>query len=265
MSILVGAGLLAIAASAEKSSRIDRQTRKKLSKAYDKEFNAKNMIEEKQKQVDNALLRVANRKRGILSTSIKEFLEIYDKIIKINFIESDEIKKLNQSSLALQNISELKCSVSNAALPLSDKEIILKFALTGVGGLMIADSKRNLSIANSQMKISRVIEEQAQSISVILDYITDISGKIASLLSKLNILFNKSIKESKILINEKGINRKNYNKEDRDILMTCINIADAIKKIIDAPIIDENGEIKEETLKIISIGNEYLEKINNLK
>ena len=46
--------------------------------------------------------------------------------------------------------------------------------------------------------------------------------------------------------------------------MTCINIADTIKKIIDTPLINREGQLAKETLIAIDIGNKFLSKIENL-
>ena len=46
--------------------------------------------------------------------------------------------------------------------------------------------------------------------------------------------------------------------------MGCMNLASTIKKIIDAKIVDENGEIIEKSIEVINLGEEYLKRVNSL-
>ena len=46
-------------------------------------------------KTEKSLIRLANRKKGILSTSIKNFIDLYSQIMKINFKEGEGIKELS--------------------------------------------------------------------------------------------------------------------------------------------------------------------------
>ena len=47
--------------------------------------------------------------------------------------------------------------------------------------------------------------------------------------------------------------------------MTCVNMAKAIKTVIDAPLFDENGEVSEAVKKAMSVGQDCLEKMAEAK
>ncbi|WP_448875402.1 hypothetical protein [Clostridium baratii] len=66
------------------------------------------------------------------------------------------------------------------------------------------------------------------------------------------------------IINCKGENRNLYNNEEKKKFMTCINLASAIKSIIDSPLLDNDGEITQKSLEAINLGDEYLKHLNNL-
>jgi hypothetical protein len=46
--------------------------------------------------------------------------------------------------------------------------------------------------------------------------------------------------------------------------MTCINIAGAIKTVIDTPLLDKDGNIAKESQEALEIGNQYLKAISNV-
>jgi len=283
MSIIGGliiGGIAYTFSKTDQSMKIDEKAQRKYAKAYERQSEAVELVEEKQQLADNTLMKVANRKRAILSTTMKDFLELYERIIKINFIAGDGIAELSNNILAPVNITQIQYMTVTAISPMSEKELINTFLVEGLKGWMIAgpigatanalggtfvkDSERNLSKANSQVKISNVIYSQAETMALALDAITERSKKLADLLAKMNLLFVRSIKTSTEVIDKNGFERLNYEVNDRKVLMTCINLADAIKKILDTPLLDKNGEITQESLTALQIGSEYLYKLQQL-
>jgi hypothetical protein len=244
-----------------KTIKIDEQTQKKYTKAYERRIAAERLKHEKHIQVDNSLRRVANRKKAILSTSMPDFLDIYEKIMKINFVPGDGILELDKNIMAPAEISQIRGMTVTAISPMTDKELVISYLLKGLGGAMVDDSKRNLAMASSQMKVSNVIYSQAETYAVASDAIIERSNRIATLLARMDLLFFKSIQTSNEVIIKNGFSRKKYTSDDRKVLMTCINLADAIKKILDAPLIDENGKITQESFEALQVGNEYLQEL----
>lgn len=267
MSLILGSLLGGVAYTAIKtneSMRIDEQAQKKYAKAFEKRVEAEQLIYEKQCKADSSLTKVANRKRAILSTSMADFIEVYDRIIKINFKPGNGILELSKNIFVPVKISQIRNMTTTALSPMTDKEIAISYLLKGIGGAMVDDSKRTLAMANSQMKTSNVVYSQAETLAVALDAIVERSNKIATLLAKMDLLFSRSIKTSIDIIRKNGTYRNNYNLDERKTLMTCINFADAIKKVIDTPLLDENGEIAQESLIALQTGNDYLEKLRKV-
>ena len=267
MSLFVGSmlgGLVYTLAKTNESMKIDEQTQKKYARAFEKRAAAEQLVRNKQNEANNSLTKVANRKTAILSTSMAEFLELYEKIIKINFIPGDGILELSQNVLAPVKYEQLRHMANKAISPMTDKEIVVSYLLKGIGGAMVDDSKRKLAMANSEMKLSNVVYSQAETFVVALEAIVERGNRLAKLLAKMNLLFSRSIKTSSEIIEKNGIHRNMYNLDERQKIMTCINFADAIKKIIDVPLLDHNGEITQESLTALQTGNDYLEKLKNL-
>lgn len=267
MSIIAGmliGGVAYTFAKTDQSMKMDEQARKKYARAYERQAAAEELVRNKQEEADNTLMKVANRKRAILSTTMNDFLQLYEKIIKINFEIGDGIKELDKSILDPANISSIRSMTVTAISPMSDKEIVTSFLLKGIGGAMVDESKRNLERASSQVRISNVVYAQAETMAAALEAITERSERIAILLAKMNLLFTQSIKASSEMINTNGFERSNYSIQDRKILMTCINIADAIKRVIDTPLLDREGKITKESLSALQTGNEYLQKLKQI-
>ncbi len=283
MSIIAGlvvSGITYTFAKTDESMKIDEQTQKKYAKAYERQVEAVELIKAKKQLADDTLMKVANRKRAILSTSMHDFIKLYERIIQINFVPGEGILELNQLALVSVKISEIKQMTVSAMSPMSEKEIVNVFLINGlkglliagpigavanaIGGTMVQDSKHNLSKANSQLKISSIVYSQAETMGVALDAIAERSEKIATLLAKLNYIFIRLIKNSTEIIDKNSFDRNNYNTEERKNLMTSINVADAIKKILDTPLLDINGGITQESLNALQIGSKYLQEIEQL-
>lgn len=210
-----------------------------------------------------SLSKLANRKKGILITSMKQFLELYEKIIIINFVEGDGIKELCFSYFTPAIIEETKTMTSVAGNTLSTGQTIATMLVRGgISGVITKESEMNVSIAQMRNKQARVIESQAETMCISLDAIYQRSEHIADVLAKLNVLFLKSIGVTSNIIIEKGQERNNYTQVDRDYMATCINIASAVKKIIDTPLLDRNGEVTTQSIQAIQIGEDYLCQIN---
>lgn len=265
---IVAGGIIDGFRGAEKSMKFDERARKKFAKAYEKQAEANELINKRNKQADIALKKVINRKSGILKTSMKDFLTVYEKIIKINFTEGQGIKELDKKLMTNDEIKSIKTMIELSLRPMNTLELISTFlgagGGVGLGHAMVEDSKRNLSVANKQLRAAEVMYSQAENMSIIIDTMIERSENIAVLLAKLNMLFIKSINYTNDIISKNGLDRKNYTLDDRKALMTCINIADTIKKIIDTPLVNKEGKLAKETLIAIDIGNKFLSKMKNL-
>lgn len=270
-SLLIGGAFI----GAAYSSTLDDKARKKLAKAFERQYEAKELAEKKKLETDNSMLKLANRKRAILSTSIKDFIELYSKIKKINFVESDGIRELD-SNLCLSDsvveLEQLRLKTTHS-VTMTDTDLVKSFIiatpLVGVIGAFataafVKDSKRDLKAAEAQLRASRVVYSQAQTIETVLNGIIDRCNNLSDVLTKLNLLFVKTIRESNEIINEKLYDKSLYTTEDKRLLMTCMNLAAAVKGIIDVPVLEENGEITQKSYEALQTGSQYLNQISNL-
>lgn len=66
------------------------------------------------------------------------------------------------------------------------------------------------------------------------------------------------------MIEARGSDPRNYSQADRDVLMTCMNLVDALKKIVDAPVVTDNGALTQEIMATIQMGKEYADAIKKI-
>lgn len=257
-----------VAYDMHKSSKLDEQANEKMMKSFAKIADAKINKDEVEKTMNSAVLRLINRKKAILSTSMKDFLDLYEKIININFTESKGIKEFKEYSLL--EVKEMHTQISllqhMPAMPVITKNVVVGWLAGGVFGTVtsaiVDDSIKNYDSARIQSKKADVITQQAENIKLTYQAITERVNYITDILTRLNILWAGGLQVSNSIIEAKGTDKKNYTLEDRQSLAACINLAGAIKSLLDTPIIDQDGEITKKSMEVIQFGKHCLQTIN---
>ena len=134
----------------------------------------------------------------------------------------------------------------------------------GLGGSILDDSKQAQSESFKQLRAARIVYEQAENIAKGIDIMVDQCSVISEVIARLNLLLAKSIQRSQDLIESRGSDPRNYTQADRDVLMTCMNLVDALKKIVDAPVVTDNGALTQEIMATIQMGREYADAIKKI-
>ena len=146
--------LAALAYCADKSNKMDAQALAKRSKAFTKEAEARDLVYQKRSTAEKKMQNVAKKKRAIIESTLPRFVEVYQKIQKIDLTISDknELAVYNQ----FQKSNAIQAMQVVIQKPLTDGQLITEYIFKGIGGMMIADSKRNLSAAKSQLSAANV-------------------------------------------------------------------------------------------------------------
>lgn len=268
--IVEGLGIAVVKAAYDmhKSDKINEQASKKMVRSYSKIAEAQGDQKEAEERMNKAVLRLVNRKKAILSTSMQDFLNLYEKVIKINFTESDGIRELEYFSLT--EVEELHTQISVArnmpSMPSITKNMIVGYLLGGVMGAItssiVDDSQKALDLAKIQSKQADMLAQQAQIVSLSCYAVQERANYMTDVLTKLNILFVRGIQYTEGLIEKLGLDKRSYSQEDRKSLAACINIAGAIKSILDVPIIDQEGELTKKSMQAIQLGEQCLQAID---
>ena len=263
LAVMAGIGFVKTMYSANEASKIDEKALKKYAKAFEKGEEAKILIAKKAEYTDKRLKNVVKKKRAIISKTLPKFVEVYEKIQRLDL----EINT-NFNELALYNKTEQLAVLRNMSISLkkefTDKELVCGCLTKGLGKMIVKDSERYLSAAKSQMSAANVAYSQAESICAVYDAIIARADRISKILMCMNALFIKSINATSEKIERNGLNVHSYNQFDKSVLMNCVDIACAISEIMNVPVMDEDGQIAKEAEDMIVRGEENLAKMEQL-
>lgn len=239
------------------SDKLNEQAMKKSLRACNNIAEAeieKNVVKEK---MDKEILRLMNRKKGILRSSMKSFLSVYDKIMQIQFTESDGIRELDNFKPALleETIQGVSLETKGIAAPRLTTNVIKGFLVGGLLGAVsssiVDDAQYGLDNARQQLKQANLIADQTRIVELSYRGVTERVSRMTETLTRCNVLFVKAIEASNRIIGQNGKDKSKYSENDRKTLGCCINLAGGIKDILDAPIIDVKGELTQMSLEAI--------------
>lgn len=262
---LIMAGIafgVGVYAPVDKSMKLDEKALQKYGKAFEKEQNARIKVDEKSKLADKRAKNVANKKRVILKHSLPQFIEVYGKIQEIQ-IKNKENTKIIEFD-ALDNLNYITTIPIATLESFTDKQLICGIALRGITGMMVKESEQKLSAANNTMNYAKVYEAQADSFVAVYNAIIEQANRLSDLLLKMNMLFLRSIEETNRVINKNGTDVFKYSENDKSVLATCVNIADAVLKLVDVPVINEHGELVKEAVEMIEKGQMFLSEMSEI-
>ena len=255
-----------------KADKLSKEAEKTTVKALNKRSDAEHELWKQKRLTDESLKKLVNRKKGIISISIKEFIDLYEKILAIEFNESDGIKQLEGSKNLSASVREMSTMVELSRQTLTEKQNAAAFimgymfggVIGGVTNTIKKEAEVNLASAKMLNKEARLVASQAETGIVVLEAIYNAAERISKLLTQLNILFRKSIETTSFIIEKNGVNRTNYSREEKDYIMVCLNLADVIKKVIDAPLLDREGAIAQKAAESIQLGEDCIERIKSI-
>lgn len=247
--------------SADKSIKMDDEALEKYGKAFEKSEEARLLVRRKAEFMDKRLMNVAKKKRAIIKSTVPKFIDVYSQIQKIELGNKTRVNEIaiRDNVKKMGALNTLSLSVKNN---FTDKELVCGLITRGFAKMMEIDSERYLSAANNQLREANVIYSQSKSIAEVYDAIVARADRISNLLMAMNALFIRSINETSLTIEKNGLDVRNYSVYDKEVLMTCVNIAQAMSDIIDVPVIDEKGQICEAATEMIEKGEKYLENMN---
>lgn len=234
-------------------------------KAFERTVEAKEKVRVKNEQTEQSILKLVNRKKGIYQSSIVQFLDLYKELQNINFEEGEGLKELKTITLSTVSVENLKGMVGVSRNKLTDSQTLATYIFTGIPGLIKKDSEMNLSSANIRLGQADIIEEQAESICIALNAVSQRADKMANLLMNLNVLFMKSLKHTEEIVIKNGCDKTKYTLNERESIRICFNFAKAIKDILDVPLLDKDGEITQKSLEILQIGENFYNQMKEIK
>ncbi len=245
----------------DKAIAYDDMANENYKNAFIKSSEAKKLLKEKDDFCYKRINNVIKKKSAIIKYSIPKFVEVYKKIQKV-IINDNSDNKFTLHICDKDYTDSLKLLSSLKDNSFSREQLICGTIFKGIGKMIELDSKQNLASSQELLRLSNIQNEQLVSICNIYDTIILRVDKISDLLVQMNALFLLSINQTALTIEKNGYNIRTYDDYDHNVLMTCVNIARAIIDIIDIPIsiFDQNGEISEAAIQLLSKGEQHLVK-----
>ena len=77
------------------------------------------------------------------------------------------------------------------------------------------------------------------------------------------MLYIKSIKNISEILKTNGLEESNYSVEDVQAINICLSMTKLLYRIINTPLIDAEGAIEKESLKVIQDGQQLLKSIQD--
>lgn len=268
--VATGVAAAKMASDMKKSEELNERAEKKRKQAFRTISEAKSERMYEEEKMTQAVARLFVRKKGILMSSVNDFIDVYGKVKRINFRKSDGINELDKFSPACCNEMQnqiIFIQQKNIAQQSITKNMIKGCLFAGIGGMITAsivdDAQNELNMAKDKMRQAQVIAEQQKIYSLSYRSISERANHMTEILMALNKLFVKSISNTEKLITEKGMDRNNYVSDDMAQIGTCFNLAKAVKDILDVPILDKEGTLSQEAWNAIERGNQCVIDMND--
>ena len=148
-------------------------------------------LKSQNEKLESTLMKLANRKKGIMSGSLPKFVAVHEKIVQINFNKKLSAEVIKSLALRPEDLNLMNQMVSVSGIHMSDREIVgtLLFSaehgglagglggiiigglggafvgavFTGISGAIKKDAKINLDIAYTRSDEAEVIAHQTDT------------------------------------------------------------------------------------------------------
>ena len=135
--VLVTTAVLYGASQLDSASGKRRAAERLSLKSINRIGDAHKAVHEEGQRTQQSVERLANRKFGILQTSIRKFVSSYERLMRINFRAGDGIKELADPALIDRNLELMRdIDVRVGSVVKSSDVAFLSSMLTSGGGLM---------------------------------------------------------------------------------------------------------------------------------
>lgn len=128
------------------------------------------------------------------------------------------------------------------------------------GAIMAAKAEEAKYNAYSNFDKAEAAAEQMNVAKVVLDEITARVKEFRSILKPMNDIFEDYIDRMEDIVNNSSDYSK-YSIQEKEIVMITASIAQTIKNVCDAPIIDEDGVVTKKSKRVLKKADIFLDKL----
>ena len=133
-----------------------------------------------------------------------------------------------------------------------------------VGGMMMASKAQEAKeTARANLRKAEAAAEQMDAACVVLDGIYWRAQEMIDVLTPLNKEFVKYVIRLRELT-DRNIDYRTYNDKEKRLVYITANLAQTVKNVCDAPIIDEDGEVTKKSKEVLEKAKEITKKIQEV-
>ena len=131
-----------------------------------------------------------------------------------------------------------------------------------LGGLVAgAKASKNLDAANANYAKAKEFEEEMKTAAALCYGIRRRSAMFNRFLIRLQTVFDPLVYDMTQIINEKGTDFREFSDDEKKCVASAMSLAGAIKAVLDTPILDDEGNLTEESGEIINITQKKVDEI----
>lgn len=219
-----------------------------------------------QRQTEYKLDRLAIMKETIYNESMKDFVDNFKKIKNVEITKSEELQNKIEN---LQGLVKSYHSNATSNYIKTEKEAAIKGAVLGslFGGTYVVSGlikgvKLQYAIEEAEAEYARlkVESEEVKRKETKLKSIGKRADEIYNVTNTLDRLFRLAINEMVGIMETAGKNYKSYSEQQRKQIFVTVQFAEAIKKIMDVPVVSKTGGVERESAKVLRSTKELIEQ-----
>ena len=246
--------------------------------------DAKHNFDFRESACSEALSALGSKKVFVLGTSIANFITTVEKLKNVELQNAVDLNELGRFRINQNSIIELK--------EMKDKisTLIVGGSLSGIGGglltlgafsglgsivaggaafglgniVMLAKAKSQKDKAYANLAEAKRAAEELNNAGLVCDAIRRRSNMFYNLLVRLDSLFTPLVTQTASAIQEHKGNYQSFSLSQKHTVAATFALAGTIKAVLDTPILSKNGELTEESERLIPQVKEQI-KMNNRK
>lgn len=133
-------------------------------------------------------------------------------------------------------------------------------AIAILGIVMNASASKNLDNAYTNKAQAEKIAEELKVVTTICDGISKRANMFRYLLGKLDTVFIKLTEQLESIVANSGTDYSKYTKNEQGVVAMTTSLAAAIKKVLDTPILTDDGKLTDESKTTHAEMTKYLER-----
>lgn len=246
--------------------------------------DAKNNFEFHESACSEALSALGSKKVFVLGTSIANFITTVEKLKNVelqNAVDLNELGRFRINQNSIIELKEMKDKISTlivgGSLSVMGGGLLTLGAFSGLGSIvaggaafglgnivMLAKAKSQKDKAYANLAEAKRAAEELNNAGFVCDGIRRRSNMFYNLLVRLDSLFTPLVTQTASAIQEHKGNYQSFSLSQKHTVAATFALAGTIKAVLDTPILSKNGELTEESERLIPQVKEQI-KMNNRK